>query len=66
MAKLLNKDPQLYEAERERFLRELRQFHLNQRWVSRRGFARVFKRKGSRSLGGAASVKASSISVAAR
>ena len=31
MAKLLNKDPQLYEAERQRFLRELRLFHNNQR-----------------------------------
>ena len=43
MAKLLNKDPQLYEAERERFLRELRQFHLNQRWVLRsEGFCEGF------------------------
>ena len=31
MAKLLNKDPQLYAAERDRFLRELRQFHNGQR-----------------------------------
>ena len=45
MAKLLNKDPRLYEAERERFLRELRQFHINQRCASktRTGFfLRVF------------------------
>ena len=55
MAQLLNKDPRLYEAERERFLRELRQFHLNQRCaIVQMGFWRFivalvfFKRKGSR------------------
>ena len=46
MAKLLNKDPRLYEAERERFLRELRQFHINQRCASKTRttgfFLRVF------------------------
>ncbi len=27
MAKFLNKDPQIYEGERDRFLRELKTFH---------------------------------------
>jgi len=33
MARLLNKDPDAYDRERERFLNELRRFHDNKGWV---------------------------------